>query len=75
MTEATITDDVQAFKDLRKYETSDEWKALDSELDTRINETEQKIMASRWDANIVKSVHCVMWAREELYKEDQALVQ
>ena len=68
MTEATIADDVQAFKDLRKYETSDEWKALDAELDTRINETEQKIMWSRWDANIIKSVHCVMWAREELYK-------
>ena len=47
MTEATIADDVQAYKDLRKYATSDEWKALEVELDTRINETEQKIMASR----------------------------
>jgi hypothetical protein len=47
MTEATIADDVQAFKDLRKYETSDEWKALLEELDKRINETEQKILSSR----------------------------
>lgn len=47
MSEATITDDVQAFKDLRKYETSEEWKALDAELDTRINETAEKIMESR----------------------------
>lgn len=68
MTEATIADDVQAYKDLRKYEQSAEWKALLEELDKRINETEQKIMESRWDASIVKSTHCVMWAREELYK-------
>ena len=47
MTEATIADDVQAYKDLRKYEQSAEWKALLEELDKRINETEQKIMESR----------------------------
>lgn len=65
--ENTISDHLKAFKDLRNYEVSKEWKKL-SELLVKMNtETEEKIMDSRGDTEITFSTHCVMWARQELY--------
>lgn len=64
-----ISDELKAYKDLRAYELSDEWKKLDKGLDDAINVAEQKIMDSKWDTKIVKSTHCVMWARQELYSK------
>lgn len=62
-----ISDELKAYKDLRAYEQSEEWIKLDKGLDEAINVAEQKIMDSKWDTKIVKSTHCVMWARQELY--------
>lgn len=69
MTENTISDELKAYKDLRTYEQSDEWKQLDKELTDCVTIAEQKIMESKGDAKITKSTHCVMWARQELYSK------
>ena len=69
MTENTITDELKAYKDLMNYEQSEEWKKLDVELTECVNVAEQKIMESKGDTEIVKSTHCVMWARQDLYSK------
>lgn len=69
MAENTISDELKAYKDLRNYEQSEEWKKLDAELTECINVAEQKIMESKGDTKIVKSTHCVMWARQDLYSK------
>jgi hypothetical protein len=67
MAENTISDELKAYKDLRNYEQSEEWKKNLEQLDLAINTAEQKIMDSEWDIKINKSTHCVMWARQKLY--------
>lgn len=62
-----ISDELKAYKDLRAYEQSEEWQKLLLQLDECINVAEKKIMDSKGDTKIVKSTHCVMWARQELY--------
>ncbi len=46
MAENTISDELKAYKDLRNYEQSDEWKKNLEQLDLAINTAEQKIMDS-----------------------------
>lgn len=65
--ENTLSEALQAFKDLRKYQLSDEWKALEAGLVEANTNTEKAIMESKGDTKIKFSTHCVMWARQELY--------
>jgi hypothetical protein len=69
MTENTISDELKAYKDLRNYQQSDEWKKLDQELIDCVTAAEKQIMESKGDTKIVKSTHCVMWARQDLYSK------
>lgn len=69
MAENTISDELKAYKDLRNYEQSEEWKKLDAELTDCVTAAEKQIMESKGDTKIVKSTHCVMWARQELYSK------
>jgi hypothetical protein len=69
MAEATITDDVQAYKDLIYYEQSDEWKQLCEYFLEKVESKKNIIMESKWDIDLCKSEHDIMSNRKDIYIE------